>query len=178
MTIYFHNSLIFNTLFRNKKLISSIKNTYHFAKDKARHHLTAWIDHVILSLLRKEEYPLTSRLITFDRAWVFQPLENAATVLEMLLHLYWQGLREPLRFFPESSLAFAARLKKGEGVAESLKAAALVWEGSEFAPGLSAEGSDPYFNLCFGEVDPFGDPFGEIALTVFDPLMEHRERER
>ena len=59
---------------------------------------------------------------------------------------------------------------------EALKAAQTVWEGSEFVPGRSAEGADPYLNLCFGEVDPFADPFKEIAQLVFDPLMEQREK--
>jgi exodeoxyribonuclease V gamma subunit len=150
--------------------------TYHFAKDKAKYHLACWIDHLLLNLLRKDGYPLTSRLITIDKTWVLQPLEDAAAIIETLLHLYWQGLREPLRFFPEVSLTFADRLGKGAGVTEALKAARNVWEGSEFVPGRSSEGDDPYLTLCFGEVDPFADPFNEIARLVFDPLMEQREK--
>ena len=141
---------------------------YRLAKDKGRYQLAAWIDHLILNQSRNEQYPLTTRLITLDRAWVYQPLEEGAEVLERLLHLYWQGLTEPLRFFPESSLIFAERVKKGEKISEALKAAQIVWEGSDFAPGASGEGADPYLSLCFNEAGPFADPFREIALAVLD----------
>jgi exodeoxyribonuclease V gamma subunit len=150
--------------------------TYHFARDKARYHLACWIDHLLLSLMRTEGYPLTSRLITTDKTWVLRPVEGAATIIETLLHLYWQGLKEPLRFFPETSRAFAERLGKGAAMTEALKAARTVWEGSDFIPGLTAESADPYLSLCFGEVDPFADPFKELARVVFDPLMEQQEK--
>jgi exodeoxyribonuclease V gamma subunit len=150
--------------------------TYHFAKDKARYHLACWMDHLLLNLIRKEGYPLTTRLITMDKTWALQPIEGAGAIIEMLLHLYWQGVKEPLRFFPETSLAFAERLSKGAAVSEALRAAQTAWEGSEFAPGRPSEGADPYLSLCFGELDPFADPFKEIAQLVFDPLMEHQER--
>jgi exodeoxyribonuclease V gamma subunit len=134
------------------------------------------MDHLLLNLVRKEGYPLTTRLITMDKTWALQPIEGAAAIIEMLLHLYWQGVKEPLRFFPETSLAFAERLSKGAAVSEALRAAQTAWEGSEFAPGRPSEGADPYLSLCFGELDPFADPFKEIAQLVFDPLMEHQER--
>ena len=74
--------------------------TYHFAKDKARYHLACWIDHLLLNLVRKEGYPLTSRLITMDKTWVLQPVEGAAAIIETLLHLYWQGAQGAPQVFP------------------------------------------------------------------------------
>ncbi len=151
---------------------------FRLAKDKGRHQLAAWIDHLILNQSRNEGYPLLTRLITLNKAWIYQPAEGSAEVLGKLLHLYWQGLMEPLRFFPESSLIFAERVKKGEKISEALRAAHPAWEGSDFAPGVPGEGADPYLSLCFGEADPFADPFGEVALAVLGPLMEHREKAR
>jgi exodeoxyribonuclease V gamma subunit len=150
--------------------------TFRLAKDKGRYQLAAWIDHLILNQSPNTQYPLLSRLITRDKAWVYQPVDGSAEVLEKLLHLYWLGLSEPLRFFPESSLIFAERLKKGEKNSDALRAASTMWEGSDFVPGVLGEGADPYLNLCFGEADPFVDPFGEIALEVLGALMEHREK--
>ena len=151
---------------------------FRVAKDKGRYQLAAWIDHLILNRSRKQGYPVTTRLITLDKIWLYQPVEGSDEMLEKLLHLYWQGLTEPLRFFPESSLNFAERISKGEKIPEALKAAQTVWQGSDFVQGVRGEGSDPYLGLCFGEADPFIDPFSEIALAVLGPLIEHREKVR
>ncbi|HME44215.1 MAG TPA: exodeoxyribonuclease V subunit gamma [Syntrophorhabdales bacterium] len=151
---------------------------FRVAKDKGRYQLAAWIDHLILNQSRKQGYPVTTRLITLDKTWLYQPVEGSAEMLEKLLHLYWQGLTEPLRLFPESSINFAERIRKGEKIPEALKAVQTVWQGSDFVRGVTGEGSDPYLGLCFGEADPFIDPFSEIALAVLGPLMEHREKVR
>ena len=40
-------------------------------------------------------------------AWEFEPLENSAKILGVLLELYWQGLTRPLLFFPNTSWKYA-----------------------------------------------------------------------
>jgi hypothetical protein len=54
-------------------------------------------------------------------------------------------------------------------------AALQAWRGNDYAAG---EGTDPYLSLCFGRANPVADPFAELALRVFQPLLEHQERER
>ncbi len=152
--------------------------TFHFAKDKGRYQIAAWIDHLILNLVSEPEYPRATHLITTDRSWRFERVEEAAPLIETLLHLYWRGVSEPLRFFPESSLSYAERLRKGEQISDARKSAQSTWQGSDFVPGASGEGDDPYLNLCFSDTSPFSDPFAEITLAVLEPLLEHREKVR
>jgi exodeoxyribonuclease V gamma subunit len=148
---------------------------FHFAGDKAKYRLALWVDHLMVNLVQQRGYPLMSRLLTEDESWTFGAVDAARDILEALLQTYWEGLCEPLRFFPESSLKFVERLNKGETRPDALLAALQAWRGNDYAAG---EGTDPYLSLCFGRANPVADPFAELALRVFQPLLEHQERER
>lgn len=147
---------------------------YRFAKDRGKYQFGAWIDHLILNMMGNPEYPRTSRCIATDKAWRFEPVENAATIIESLLRCYWQGLSEPLRFFPESSFAFAERIKRDHDIADATSAARAKWEGSP--PSVRGEGEDPYLNLCFSGTALFDGPFGEVSRMLLDPLLERRQK--
>jgi exodeoxyribonuclease V gamma subunit len=147
--------------------------SFRFAKDKAKYQLGAWIDHLVLNFVRKNGYPLESRVVTLDQGWVYKPVDGDEEVLRSLLRRYWQGLMEPLRFFPQSSFVYTDRFKKEKDRDAGLRAARFAWSGNEFTPG---EGSDPYLDLCFRDMDPFRDPFDELAREVFEPLIAHREK--
>jgi exodeoxyribonuclease V gamma subunit len=92
---------------------------------------------------------------------------DAAGVLVELLELYWRGLSEPLKFFPETSLAFV-EADSDAAVAEARKA----WTGHEYERG---EGEDEYLALCFSRVDPIDSEFALISRTVYLPLLKHLE---
>jgi exodeoxyribonuclease V gamma subunit len=92
-----------------------------------------------------------------------------------LLKAYAAGLSQPLKFFPESSWAYAEtvlvkRKPKNAGMEEARK----VWEGSDFGerPG---ERDDPYFSICFRNADHLDAEFQEIAEDIFAPLFAHRK---
>ncbi|PKN59578.1 MAG: hypothetical protein CVU53_07500, partial [Deltaproteobacteria bacterium HGW-Deltaproteobacteria-11] len=88
---------------------------------------------------------------------------DPSAILTDILSLYWEGLSTPLRFFPESSMAYAHKL--GWDIDRARK----KWEtGFNDYPG---EGDDAYFRLCFGEVDPFNDDFDRVARTLLLPLI-------
>ncbi|OPY64318.1 MAG: RecBCD enzyme subunit RecC [Syntrophorhabdus sp. PtaU1.Bin050] len=142
-------------------------------KDRAWHHLNVWIDHVVLNCIRKRGYPQGSVFVRIGGAWFFNPVENAHEVLKTLILHYRKGLREPLRFFPQSSEVYAERSARGKGRGDALKAARAVWEGSDYARG---EGADPYLHLCFGHVNPLDAAFETIALDVFRPLIKNRDK--
>jgi exodeoxyribonuclease V gamma subunit len=94
--------------------------------------------------------------------------------LECLLEIYGKGLKAPLPFFPETSLAYAEALSGGKrSEADALRKAENTWMGNERQRG---EGDDPYFRLCFGTSSPLDKEFRETALAVFGPLLRHRER--
>lgn len=147
--------------------------SFRFAKDKAKYELGAWIDHLVLNYVRTNGYPLESRVLTPDQAWVYRPVHGAEGLLRSLLRRYWQGLMEPLRFFPQSSFVYADRFRQKKDREAAFNAARFAWLGNEHTKG---EGSDAYFDLCFRDADPLRDPFEECALEVFEPLIGHKEK--
>lgn len=143
---------------------------YRYAKIKARDRIQAWIRHLALQCQSPADYPGQSLLAGRDAMLCYGPVENALERLEALLKLYWRGLRKPLLFFPESSWAYASqRFGKNQSHDKALEAAQKVWEGGYKQRG---ESEDPYFSLCFPEMERFEDDFASTAEIVFKPLIE------
>jgi len=139
---------------------------YRCAKRKAKDLLRAWIEHLLLNAAPQGEYPRETLLMMTDGRDAFGPVEDAAAILRILLGLYRQGLTAPLRFFPASAMAYADKEKW------DLTKARKKWDdGYNDIPG---EGRDPYFKLCFGQIDPFNEEFEDIARTLLEPLLRHR----
>jgi exodeoxyribonuclease V gamma subunit len=93
--------------------------------------------------------------------------------LEELLEAYWQGLMEPIHFFPLSSWAYAEALSKGKEPEEALKSARNKWEGSDFNRG---EIEDFYYQVCFEHAEPLDGEFEELSKRIFEPLIECEEK--
>jgi exodeoxyribonuclease V gamma subunit len=141
--------------------------------------LGAWIDHLLVNCIRstesilitatKEKQPVIER---------FAPLGGESrTLLALLLDFYWRGLREPLPFFPRSSLAFAERKLHPTKGSSPLEKAQKAWGDSplprdnEF--GMGPERENDYFDLAFRNVpDPLGQEFQEIAMAIFEPALK------
>jgi exodeoxyribonuclease V gamma subunit len=139
--------------------------SYRCAKVKAKDLLQVWLEHLLLNALQPEGRPRETVLVMTDGATSFRPVEGAAVILTTLLELYWQGLRLPLRFFPDSSMGYAHKLEW------KLERAIRAWEGGFKIKG---EGEDPAFRLCFGGSSPFDDEFQRIARSVLEPLITHQ----
>jgi exodeoxyribonuclease V gamma subunit len=76
-------------------------------------------------------------------------VDEGKEILEDLLKRYWEGLKEPLHFFPESSWEYAKlRFAKETPAQVALEQGRKVWEGTEWSRG---EIDDPYYQLCFGK---------------------------
>jgi len=87
------------------------------------------------------------------------------------LQIYWKGLSEPVRFFPETSYKYAhLLLLKEKSKYDALENARKTWEGNDFTPG---ESSDLYFDLCFRETDPLDKEFEKVSIEIFGPIFEH-----
>ncbi len=134
---------------------------YRCAKLGAKDKIRFWIEHLLLNLLAREGYPLTSRLIMADATVDLSPCATGGDCLQRLLALYWEGLQQPLKFFPRSSLAY---VKTGR-----LEDAAKVWNAERFP-----EKDDRAFRLCFGEQSPLDDEFARIAAAVFGEYQRHK----
>jgi len=143
----------------------------HYARVKPKYLLITWFYHLILCALIEDEIPANSLLVCKDSIWAFDPVAGVTEILEYLLSLFWKGMSQPLKFFPESSYDYAQRIwNKKQTKAVALNAAQRKWLGSEFARG---ESEDPYYNLCFKNIDPVDQEFQSIAENVFTPLLDH-----
>ena len=139
---------------------------YRCAGFHGRDQIRAWIEHLLLVLCRPETYPDQTVLLMSDRQICFRPPEDPAGELTTLLNLYWQGLSEPLPFFPKTSDAYANKQ------AWDLDRAVKAWNPQYFS-GIG-EGENPYNRLCFGTEPPFSQEFDRISRLVMEPLMACR----
>ncbi len=150
---------------------------YRCAKLKAKDHIQLWIHHLILNSLAHKDLPRHSLLIGENSSWEYQPVSNSKEILQILLKLYyWQGIFQPLHFFPESSLTFVEAINKGKTEEEAFYRAWDTWQGNDFARG---EADDDYYRLCFGRTEnkhPLEhEPFKILAKQFFEPLLAHRQ---
>jgi exodeoxyribonuclease V gamma subunit len=153
---------------------------YRYARLKGKDILVSWIHHLALNTVRAEGYPQHTLLAGLtgksgeERKMLFYeyaPVDEGEKILEKLLKRYWEGLREPLRFFPEPSWLYAGlRLQKETPIEHALQKAREKWEGNEYVRG---EIEDPYYRLCFGKKDPMDSAFEEIAAEIFEPLLKY-----
>jgi len=85
--------------------------------------------------------------------------------------MYFNGLCEPIHFFPNPSYIYAkARLIRGLDPASALDRAFKAWEGNDFKPGAS---QDRYNRRCFDTAYPIDAAFETHTLDLFDPLLNH-----
>ena len=153
---------------------------YRCASIKGRDLVAGWIHHLILNMVGPEGYPRQTLIAGLsgkpgkERKRVFYeyaPVKEAEPILEGLIERYREGLRRPLRFFPEASWTYGElRLGKEKSKEAALEQARKTWEGGGFNRG---EQEDPYYRLCFREQDPIDNTFEEIAVEIFEPLLKH-----
>jgi len=154
---------------------------YRYTTLKGKDFLKLWLMHLLLQVARKREGNAPeSLLLGKGEAWIYPSTAGAHCIVEKLLFLYREGLRRPLHFFPETSLAYATQRIKGapqaqEGEESSLQAARTAWEGS---PYRSGEGCEESYRLVFGDGDPLDGEFRKLALSVYGPLLEAVRKEK
>lgn len=177
------DSLTVNLTFGNKRLIGRLGGLrsehlvyYRYGKLKAKDHIRMWIYHLILNSLPNDSLPQHSLLIGANGTFEYQPVKNSLAILQQLLeNYYWQGLKQPLAFFAESSMTYVERLRQGKTEAEAFEQAWNTWRGNDFAKG---EKDDEYYQLCFGqwgEKTPLENAsFRGLARQFFEPLLAHR----
>ena len=144
---------------------------YRLASLNPKDMLGIWILHLILNCTSRS----SSVLIGKGLMQVYRPVENSRELLNELLAIYWRGLREPLRFFPRSSHAFAKSTIEPDGRSDPQTKAIAEWEGGYPRFGNKGEQSDAYFDLAFRNVsEPLDTEWQKLALKVFRPLIKTR----
>jgi exodeoxyribonuclease V gamma subunit len=150
----------------------------HFrtAKLKAADYLRAWIEHLALCALTKGGKPETV-LIGRDAVVTFRPVPSPRAVLQTFCELFSEGLTRPLRFFPESSLAFVETERSGKG--DPFKKANDKWLGPFPQKGEKRRGEkdEVFIACCFGSPDALNEHFAELARRIFEPVLEYAKRE-
>ncbi|MEA2083194.1 MAG: exodeoxyribonuclease V subunit gamma [Thermodesulfobacteriota bacterium] len=147
---------------------------YRFAKLKCKDRLTAWIRHLALNALSAKGYPDQTLLVAGDTVRRYIPAPDAIDILEELLELYWQGLKLPLHFFPDTSFAYAESFLDKADASRAMNAASKTWNGSNDYPGEF--GRDKYYPVVFRDSAPLDDWFTELSLKVCTPLFKHEEK--
>jgi exodeoxyribonuclease V gamma subunit len=146
---------------------------YRLGALRPRHYLDVWIRHLVLNCLAPEAIVLESRWLGEDKELRLCPVADPQSCLHPLLELYWQGLRRPLPFFPDSAFAYADACRQGKP--DALGAARLQWEGSAYHR-RREEREDLYYRTAWRHHDPLDEAFMAVATTVFPPLFDHLEQ--
>jgi exodeoxyribonuclease V gamma subunit len=151
------------------------KGSLHFrcASIKAKDLVRLWVQHLVLNAAFPGGPYSNAMLVGSDKVFEAPPLAQAQEFLAGLLDLYWKGLTRPLKFFPQTAWAYTEAMLKqeaGRSRQEPMVVARAKWEGHSFT-GAPGECGDPYFDLCFRNVDPLDEEFQQTARAVFEPLL-------
>jgi exodeoxyribonuclease V gamma subunit len=149
-----------------------------FAKARPRDFIHAWIYHLALCSYQKNPFARKTMLVCKDQSYEFEDISNSREILSTLLKRYWEGLMMPLKFFPESSFAYAEHIfKNADQSFAGIKKALSKWI-VEFGD-ARGESEDPYYKLCFSKIstdDIFIDDFFDLAKDVFSPILKYRRK--
>lgn len=138
---------------------------YRASKDiRARHLIDLWIDHLFFNLFGEN----SSLFLSIKQKCNFMPVDDARELISRLLVVYNEGLKAPIKLFPETSYAYTKHLKE-KGDYNALKSARGKWEGNDFQ---YTESKDPYYQVCFKGIDPLDEAFVQLAKEVFGPLVD------
>jgi exodeoxyribonuclease V gamma subunit len=145
--------------------------SYRPAKAKGRDRLSAWISHLVLSQLNEFMTTRQTVLVCEDRTFRYSHVEDAEVYLSTLLDIYWTGMRKPLHFFPDSSLAYAEQREKGADPEKAMMTANGKWDAFQYS-----EKDDSYYDLCFRQTNPLDSEFCELAEAIFAPMLKNEEQ--
>jgi exodeoxyribonuclease V gamma subunit len=145
-----------------------------YAKKRVKDLIRIWIYHLVYCETAPAHLPRCSFLMCKDATLQLDDVADGRKILSYLLKLFRQGLSEPIHFFPESSFEYARHAFKGPDFEISaLRHARRKWLGRDDPEYPSGESKEPYFDLCFHGEDLVDETFGQIALSVFAPLLAH-----
>jgi exodeoxyribonuclease V gamma subunit len=133
--------------------------------------LQHWIRHLALNLDGEAGVDPATRLLEGAREGLLRPVENPREHLELLLHHYRWGHTRPLPFYPATSWAYMEGLKAGDDT-RAMDRACSKWYGNRYLPG---DGEKPYNRLLWPQGSLFSDAFGQVAVEVLQPLIDHLE---
>ncbi|MFO6425332.1 exodeoxyribonuclease V subunit gamma [Motilimonas sp. KMU-193] len=150
-------------------------------KDLIQH----WLYHLAYCAMGYPEK--SSWLLGKQQGLQFNPLsqEYAQQQLQQMVELYVLGQTQPLVFFPNTSLAWAAKLCE-IGAADLLQQSfdttqlekarteALNRFNGQYV--MAGEGQDPYISRCYPDLTMLWQDFEQYSQQVFGPLFANAEQ--
>jgi len=144
---------------------------YRFARWNPGDMIRLWIYHLVRCCLT-DGLSGKSCYIARDAVIEFAPVSNGHMILKTLLAIFWEGLAEPIHFFPVSSYAYAEQvIQYSRNRRAGLKSAEKKWINGRFW----SESSDPYVAFCFEGLNPLDNRFETLAKSVFGPIIGHSQ---
>jgi len=139
------------------------------AKLKGRDMIQLWIEHLAFCCLDGSGRHIASSHVASDAIVRFQRVDDPQAQLQQLLDLYWQGLHQPLHFFPEAGKAWSEAARDERRDIE----AANTWHGGYNYRG---ESEDPAYRIALRGGEPLDDQFRDLTETVFGPMLASLEK--
>lgn len=143
------------------------------ARLRGRDVARAWVCHLLANATRPGT---VTTLAGLEEVRQFRPCGEALVLLNALLELYWQGLASPLKFFPESALAFVETERRRATNArirvQPLNEATKAWRGDAFRR-MPGERDDENVELCFRGSEPLDEEFTALARSILGPALHH-----
>ncbi|MEJ2589839.1 MAG: exodeoxyribonuclease V subunit gamma [Candidatus Thiodiazotropha sp.] len=133
--------------------------------------LSHWIRHLALNLAAPAGVTPVTQLLEGERAGVLRPVEEPRAQLEILRDHYRQGHNRPLPFYPATAWEYVTGLQTGDE-ARALARAIGKWDGNRQRAG---DGEKPYNRLLWPQHSLFGEAFGDTAVALLQPLIDHLE---
>jgi exodeoxyribonuclease V gamma subunit len=140
---------------------------FRYARWNPGDMIRLWIYHLVRCCLT-DVPPGKSWYIARDAVFEFAPVSDSHMILKSLMAIYWEGLAEPVHFFPVSSYVYAEQMiRYAKTRAAGLRAAEKTWINEH----SWSESADPYVAFCFAGLNPLDNRFETLAERVFSPIM-------
>lgn len=147
---------------------------YRCGAIRAQEYLSAWIDHLVSAIMGQSQ---TTHLIGYEKKKgvqhkVYVPLSasEAQSQLSELVRLYYQGMQEPLAYFPRSAGAgIEAGFFRGKWVGDQEKMLSKMMDTFNDGYLSSGEGSDPYIARVWPR---WGDELAQQAHLLASLVLQ------
>ena len=131
--------------------------------------LEHWVNHLVLSMVSTDQVKHTV-IIHPQGEYSFDPVEDPAKCLAILINAYQTGINTALHFMPKSAHEYAKVMKSPRSKKTPLDAARHVWAGSLHSLG---EGQKQAYQLAFRGIDPLDENFEHWSKVIWLPILEH-----
>ena len=143
---------------------------FRFANLKTKDLLRGWLYHLALNFVKPEGVPLETVIIAKDKIACFREVPENKVIIEQLVEVYQQGLKEPLPFAPETSWAWC-QVKSRE---EAWRRVKNIWKLKNRKGEIIGEGGESHFSKCFSDKEDyfFNENFVKMATLIYQPLLK------